>query len=190
MALNWSASLSGGLPIANYRVDRGTSPAPLSQIAITPNTYYTDSTASPNTTYYYAVQAADTAVPPDLSGTSPPIPATTYGNPSAPANLTATTLSSSKIALTWSVSTSDGLPIASYHIYGGTSPSTLSQIAMTASTSYNNVSLAAGTTYYYAVLAVDTAGDDSTLSNTVSATTLQLGPHDGLPREPSHPLSQ
>jgi fibronectin type 3 domain-containing protein len=184
VSVTWSAAVSGGLPIANYRVYKGTSPSNMTQVAIATKTSYTDNTNSAQTTYYYAVQAADKGVPQGFSGISPPVSVTTYGDPSVPANLAATVVSSSKITLTWSASTSGGLPIASYHVYSGTSPSSLSQIAVASGTSYNNTKLTAGTTYYYAVQAVDTLAEASALSSPVSATTFPL------PSTPSNVVAQ
>jgi fibronectin type 3 domain-containing protein len=174
VTLAWSAATAGGgPPIGNYHVYKGTTASNLAQVAVTPNTTYTDSTDSAQTTYYYAVQSSDTGTPPDLSAISPAVPVTTYGYPSVPANLTATPESSSKITLAWFASTSGGLQVANYHVYGGPSPNNMSQLAVTSNLTYNNVSLTVGQTYYYAVYAADTANDDSALSNTVSATPLQ-----------------
>jgi fibronectin type 3 domain-containing protein len=173
VALTWSAAVPGGPPIGNYHVYKGASTSTMTQLVVTPNTWYTDTTDSANTTSYYAVQSSDTGKPPDLSAISQPVAVTTYAYPSVPANLTATPESSSKITLNWSASISGGLQLGNYHVYGGPSPNNLSQLAVTPNTTYNNVSLTAGQTYYYAVQATDTANDDSALSNSVSATTLQ-----------------
>jgi fibronectin type 3 domain-containing protein len=156
----------------------------LTQLALTPNTTYTDTTDSAQTTYYYAIQSSDTAAPADLSAISAAVSVTTDAYPSVPANLTATPVSSSKITLTWSASISGGAPIGNYHVYGGTSSTTLSQIAVTPNLTYTNMSLTAGKTYYYAVQATDTANDDSALSGTVSATTFPL------PTTPSNVVAQ
>lgn len=175
VALSWSPSTaSAGLKIANYRVYKGSTPSNMTQLVITTNTAYTDTKDTAQTTYYYAVQSADTGKPSDLSAVSPPVQVTTYAYPSVPANLTATPVSASKIALSWSASISGGLNVANYHVYGGTSPTGMSQLAITTNTTYNNMSLSPGKTYYYAVQAADTANDDSALSPTVPATTLQL----------------
>jgi fibronectin type 3 domain-containing protein len=174
VTLAWSAATTGGgLPIGNYHLYKGTTASNLAQVAVTPNTTYTDTTDTAQTTYYYAVQSSDTGKPPDLSAISPPVAVTTFAYPSVPANLTAIPESSGKITLSWSASISGGLQIGNYHVYGGPSPNNLSQLAVTPNTTYNNVSLTAGQTYYYAVQATDTANDDSALSNTVQATTLQ-----------------
>jgi fibronectin type 3 domain-containing protein len=173
VALAWSAATSG-LGIANYRLYKGTSPTNLVQLVITTKTSYTDTADSGQTMYYYAVQSADNGKPQGLSAISAPVSITTVSDPSVPANLIATPVSSSKITLTWSPSTPGGLPIGYYHVYRGTSPSNLSQIAVTSSTTYNNLSLTPGTSYYYAVQAVDTALDASALCTAVPAVTFPL----------------
>jgi fibronectin type 3 domain-containing protein len=174
MGLTWSPSVTGGLPIANYRVYRGTSPSNLVQIIITTKTSYTDINLTAQTNYYYAVQAGDTGTPPDLSALSGTVSATTYGYPSAPTNVLAVPVSSSKITITWSAAVSGGLPISNYHVYGGTSPTGLTQLAVTPNLTYSNVLLKPATTYYYSVQASDTAADNSPMSGTVSATTFPL----------------
>ncbi|WP_068966963.1 cell wall-binding repeat-containing protein, partial [Desulfosporosinus sp. BG] len=85
---------------------------------------------------------------------------TTNGSdtPSAPANLKATTASSSQINLTW-----DPVQEAtSYYVYGATSSSgTYTQIATVTTAGYINTGLWADTTYYYKIKAVNDAGTSS-----------------------------
>ena len=183
VTVTWSAAVTTGLPLGDYHVYKGASASTMSQLVVTPNLSFTDTTDACQTTYYYAVQSSDTGAPPDLSAISTSVVVTTYGDPSVPGSLTATPVSSSKISLTWSAS-SGGLSIANYKVYGGTSPSTLTQLAVTTKTSYTNTSLQPGTKYYYAVQATDTGNDSSALSGTVSATTLQL------PTAPANVLAQ
>ena len=64
------------------------------------------------------------------------------------------------------------MPIMSYRIYRGSTPTGLSQVAARTTTSYTDLSLAPSTKYYYAVQEVDSGGNLSPLSATVSATTL------------------
>ncbi|MGA3050207.1 MAG: fibronectin type III domain-containing protein, partial [Terracidiphilus sp.] len=80
--------------------------------------------------------------------------------PSAPTNLTATAISSSEIGVTWTAVTPPAnCSVSSYNIYGGTTqnPTTLIAGGVTG-TSYNNTGLAASTTYYYVVKALDVDG--------------------------------
>jgi fibronectin type 3 domain-containing protein len=172
IGLTWLPPASGGLPIQNYHVYRGTTTSNLSQVAIVLQASYTDSTVSAGATYYYAVAASDTGG--DLSPMSAIVRATAGGGPSAPTNLVAAAVSTTKVGVSWSAPASGGLPIRDYAVFRGSNPSNLSQVATVAQTSYNDASGSPATTYYYAVQATDTGGDVSPMSATVSATTLAL----------------
>ena len=168
VGLTWSAAASGGLPVAFYHLYRGTSPSGLSQIVIDPQTSYTDTSLSPSTNYYYAVQAADSGG--DLSAMSAVVSVTTPAQPAAPTNLVATPASSSKLNLTWSAAVSGGLPINYYHVFRGTTPANLTQVAIDPQTSYRDVTVTAAATYYYGVESVDSGGDLSPMSDLVEVT--------------------
>jgi fibronectin type 3 domain-containing protein len=157
--------MSGGLPIRNYSVFRGTTAANLTQVATVGQPAYNDTSGSPATAYYYAVQATDTGG--DVSPMSATVSATTPALPSAPANLASTPSSDSSIGLTWSPAVSGGLPIQNYRVYRGTTSANLSQVAVVQQTAYNDSTVSAGTTYYYAVAAADSAGDLSPMSATL-----------------------
>ncbi len=95
--------------------------------------------------------------------------------PSAPTGLTAAVSSSSAIGLNWSAVTPPAnCTISSYKVYGSTTsgftPSSSNLIASTTGTSYSNTGLAASTTYYYVVEAVDADGS-SVASTQASAET-------------------
>jgi fibronectin type 3 domain-containing protein len=92
--------------------------------------------------------------------------------PSAPAGLTATTSSSSSIGLSWgAVTPPANCSISSYTVYGGTTANPTTVIASgVTGTTYSNTGLAASTTYYYLVKAVDADGT-SAASNQASAET-------------------
>jgi titin len=169
IGVTWAASQSG-LPISHYNVYKGTSASSLTQVAQVTKTSYTDNSGAPVTTYYYAIQAVDSGTPQAESGLSTPVSATTYANPGAPTNLSATPTSDSKVAVAWSASVSGGLPIQYYHIYRGTSLSNLVQVAVGKQTSYNDTNVTIGATYYYEVQAGDTGGDLSPMSANVAAT--------------------
>jgi fibronectin type 3 domain-containing protein len=167
--LTWTAS-TGGLPITSYQVFRGTSSSGLSQLGTRATPPYTDYAVTPATTYYYQVQATDSNG--DISPMSAEISTTSLPSPNTPTNLAAAVSSGAKISLTWTETVPPkGLPIGSYQIYCGLAPGSLIKIATTATTSYTYTGLTAGTTYYCAVLAADTAGDLSVMSNPVTAIT-------------------
>lgn len=92
--------------------------------------------------------------------------------PSVPTGLGATPISQTQINLSWSGSTdTGGSGLAGYRIYrGGT------QVGTSATTSYSDSGLAAGTTYLYRVAAYDGAGNVSAQSSQVSAKTLDTMP--------------
>ena len=100
--------------------------------------------------------------------------------PSAPTGLTATATSSSSIALTWTAVTPPAnCTISSYSVYGSTTsgftPGAGNLIASgLTSPSYTNTGLAASTTYYYVVEALDSFGT-SAASAQASATTQPVG---------------
>jgi len=168
VGLTWSAAASGGLPVAYYHLYRGTSPSGLSQIVIDPQTSYMDTSLSPSTKYYYAVEAADSGG--DLSAMSAVVSVTTPALPAAPTNLVATPASSSKLRLTWSAAVSGGLPINYYHVFRGTTPANLTQVAIGSQTSYWDVTVTAAATYYYGVESADSGGDLSPMSALVEVT--------------------
>ncbi|HLY20464.1 MAG TPA: fibronectin type III domain-containing protein, partial [Bryobacteraceae bacterium] len=177
VAMTWSAAVSGGLPIQKYYVYRGSSAFSLSQIAVVTQTAYTDSSANPATTTYYAVAAADTGG--DLSTMSAIVAAKTPSQPAAPANLAATAASTGKVGVTWSAALSGGLAIQNYHVYRGNAATSLIQVAVVLQTSYNDTTVIAGTTYYYAVAAADSGADLSPMSAIVAVT---------VPTPPSAPM--
>ena len=83
-------------------------------------------------------------------------------------DITAPSVSSSQIDLTWTAST-DASGVVAYNIYrnGGTIP-----VASSASTSYSDTGLAASTAYSYTVRAFDLSGNESGASSSASAATL------------------
>jgi glucose/arabinose dehydrogenase/chitodextrinase len=89
--------------------------------------------------------------------------------PTTPANLTASSASSSAVNLSWNAST-DNIGVAGYKIFrNGNS------IATTVNTSYSDTGLSPSTTYSYTVSAFDSAGNESPQSSPATATTAALG---------------
>jgi len=85
--------------------------------------------------------------------------------PTTPTNLSATPTSTTQINLSWTAST-DAVGVTGYRIYrNGT------QLTTTTGTTYSSIGLTQATTYTYTVQAYDAAGNLSTYSNIISATT-------------------
>ena len=175
--LSWAAS-SDDVGVAGYNVLRCTPPAagqPCTGIWIANTTMpsYNDSSLTGGTLYNYQVQAFD------LAGNHSPLSQTktfqTYvTSASAATNLVATVVSAQEIDLCWSPP-SNPTGLGSYLIYSGTSLSNLQQIAIRPSTAttYKAMSLAAGTTYYFGIVAVEQALN-APMTPPVYATTLPL----------------
>ncbi len=94
--------------------------------------------------------------------------------PAAPTALTATPASSNRIDLDWANNSEPDL--ASYSVYrstvSGFTPGAGNRIASgVLASAYSNTGLAASTTYYYKVTALDATGNESAPSNQASATT-------------------
>jgi fibronectin type 3 domain-containing protein len=171
--LTWTASTdAGGSGLAGYRIFRNGGVNPIATVT---TAGYSDTNLAASTLYTYTVRAVDGAnnlsansSPASATTQSPPAPDTTP--PGVPSNLQATAVGSSRIDLSWSAVTDNagGSGLAGYRIYrdGGGTP-----IATVTATSYSNTSLAANTSYSYAVRSYDNAGNESALSGGASATT-------------------
>ncbi len=106
------------------------------------------------------------------TGDSTPSPTADTSSPSRPTNLAVSAASSSRINVSWSASTDD-VAVTGYQLQrcSGANCTNFSQIASPSGTSYADTGLAAATIYRYRVRAVDAAGNRSSYSSIVSATT-------------------
>jgi fibronectin type 3 domain-containing protein len=169
VTVSWTENNTNGLGIANYTVFYGTSSPPTTSKTAT-GSPYTVTGLLPNTTYYFAVEANDTGR--DPSPMSAVKSATTLPAPSAPTNVTPTANSPTQVTVTWTENNTNGLSIKTYTVFRGLSAGSLTQLGTTPKTSYTDTSVAASTTYYYAVEATDTEGDPpSPMSAVVPVTT-------------------
>lgn len=180
--LTWSASTDGGgSGLVGYRVARceGAGCNAFSDLpnAVT-NSPHQDTGLIANTVYRYRVRAYDGNG--NYSAYSTIVSATTLPDtiPPTPAGtLTATVQSSTRVDLSWGpASDSGGSGLAGYKIErcSGSACSDYAQIQQQAGTTYQDIDLAANTTYRYRVLAYDNAGNDSAFyTNEASAVTSQ-----------------
>jgi arylsulfatase A-like enzyme/chitodextrinase len=129
-------------------------------------------TVSPKITTTYILTATNSQGSVSASTTVTVTLAPDTTPPTVPTNLTATAISPTQITLSWSPSTDPAIAgqntsgVAGYQIFrGGT------QIATATQASYTDVGLTPSTQYSYAIAALDGAGNVSTPSPPVTATT-------------------
>ena len=133
--------------------------------------YYSDTTVAADTTYYYAVTAVDDND--NESSTSQTVIAA--HDTAAPAQITDLAVQGyyDEVDLIWTASNAADLDY--YNLYRGTSSGSLSLFDTIESGNQGDytdstVDTSGDSTYYYAIAAVDSSGNEATLSNTVSAT--------------------
>ncbi|PYU76235.1 MAG: hypothetical protein DMG49_01870 [Acidobacteria bacterium] len=158
--LTWNVS-SGA---TGYYVKRSSTSGSETQIATQSTTGYTDNAITNGTNYYYVVSAynsyGQSANSAEVSVTpiAPPPPAAPTGLAAIAGNM--------QVALTWTAS-SDA---TSYHVRRSTTNGGgYAQIGAPTTTNFADSGLTNGTTYYYVVTAVNTAGESGN-SNQGSAT--------------------
>ena len=171
--LTWNA-VEGA---TSYRIYRSTSKGSgYSLLGTVTATSYTNTGAKAGTTYYYRVKACnDAGLSPYSNIVSGKVKTVAQQKPSAPVVKIGHSAASGKPMLTWNAVSG----ATSYKVYRATSQKgTYSLLGTVTTTSYTNTGAKAGTTYYYKVKAVNSAGE-SAFSNVVSGkttvTTLTMG---------------
>lgn len=161
VTLSWSGpSPNGDAPITKYNIYRSTTATmPSTATTSVSGTSYTDTGLTNGTTYYYWV----TAVNGGGEGSAASASATPATIPSSPQNLSVTPDDiPDELVVTWSAPSSNGgLPISSYTLYRNTvnsEPAVAYRSGLTATT-FTDLGLTAGTTYYYWVTAFNAVGE-------------------------------
>ena len=158
--LSWTPS-SDNVGVTGYRIFRSGT-----QVGTSATNSFSDTGLAANTTYSYTVSAVDAAgngSPPSTSVSATTLADTTA--PSVPANLAASVASPTQVNLTWSAST-DNVGVTGYDVFRDSV-----NLTTVGSTVYNNTGLTPGQTYSYTVRARDAAGNTSSQTSAVTATT-------------------
>jgi len=178
--LSWTASTETGGTISQYLIERcagvscDNTPSNFAQVGTSPaaTTSFSDSGLLGSTSYSYRVRATDAGS--NFSAYSTVATATTAAPTlTAPSNLTTSVISNAQINLSWTASTESGGTISNYVIERcqGSGCSSFAQVATSATTTFNDTGLLAGTTYSYRVRATDAASNFSPYSTTATAAT-------------------
>jgi fibronectin type 3 domain-containing protein len=162
VSLAWNAS-SGA---TSYNVKRGTaSGGPYAQVANPSAASDKDTGLTNGTIYYYVVSAVNSA---GESANSGEVSATPQAVPAAPIGLAATP-GNQQVSLAWTASSG----ATSYNVKRGTaSGGPYTQVANPSAASYKDTALTNGTTYYYVVSAVNSAGESA---NSIQVSAIPAG---------------
>lgn len=164
VVVTWTASAGA----TSYNIYRSTSRGSQgSKIGNNPGTSYTDGTAANGTTYYYEVTALNAAgESPASTQSAAATPAVPVTLPAAPTGVNATA-GNAQVSVSWTAA-----PTAtSYKVYRSTTQGSQGTQAGTSSgTSYTDSTAVNGTTYYYEVTAVNSAGEGPTSTQSAAAT--------------------
>jgi len=164
--LTWTAS-TDDTAVTGYDIYNGAT-----VVGTVATTSYQVTGLTASTSYLFSVKAKDAAA--NISASSNTVNATTLTPPdttapTAPTNLVASNTTETSIDLNWTAAT-DNVAVTGYDVYNGAAI-----IASVATTSYQVTGLTAATSYTFSVKAKDAAGNISSASNTVNATTTTSG---------------
>jgi hypothetical protein len=167
--LTWDASTGATI----YRIERkGPGESAFSEIGTTVGTSFLDNNLVPNSLYSYRIRAGNNV---GLSEYSQVIDETTPSPtvpPTAPTNLLAQAVSQTKVQLSWTDTSALETSFDILRSTNGVDFTSVGQAAANA-TSFNDLTVQAGTLYYYQVKAVNGAGE-SPASNTSQTTTPEV----------------
>jgi len=171
--LKWKAS-TDNTGVTGYTIMRDG--VPVAKVGAV--TSYTDGSLSANTGYSYQIQAVDAAG--NVSPLSSKVSVTTQkvadaAPPSAPTNLQATAVSTTQINLSWTAAT-DNIGVVSYTVYRTSGSAAAQAVGTSATNTYGDSNLSAGTGYTYYVIAKDASSNASQPSASVTAQTLAPPP--------------
>jgi hypothetical protein len=156
----------------SYTLEWSTNGSNWGVLATTSGTTYADTGLQAGTTYDYRVLASNGL---GSSAYSALVSATTSAAPpSTPTGLTATTVSTSQINLSWNSTANTGF----YTLERSLDDTNWQLLVSTGGTTYSDTGLQANTIYYYRVSASNPQGIASPYSAAVSGTTLPTAPTD------------
>jgi hypothetical protein len=169
VSLSWSAC-AGAVTYNLYRSSGSKGPYVTLATGLTAAAYTDTAVTNGSIYYYYVASLNSSGIPAGSSNQVSATPADVSNLPLAPSNLTATSPSKKRIKISWTAP-SDATSSTTYKIYRSiVSGGPYKYIDTTSNTSYLNLGMGSGITYYYVVTAVNAAGVESSYSNQAYAT--------------------
>ena len=184
VSLTWTAS-SGA---SSYHLKRSIASGAETQISAPGSNSYTDSGLTNGTKYYYVVSAVNSGGESANSSEVSATPVAPVTAPATPTGLQATG-GNAQVSLSWNASTG----AASYNVKRSTTNGGpySTAVASPTATNYTDTSVTNGTTYYYVVSAVNTAGQSgnsaqasATPANPTANVTITINPAQTKPISP------
>jgi transcriptional regulator CtsR len=156
-----------------FKIERKKAGGSYIEIATVGNnvTSYTNTKLSTNTTYYYRVRAYNVVGDSGYSNEA----RVTASPPAAPTKLKVTTVSSSRLRLSWTDNAGDETGFLIERKKKGGSYSQIDRVAADTE-EYTDTGLSANTTYYYRVRAYNTVGNSGYSNEASAVTTLLAAP--------------
>lgn len=151
--LTWNASAGA----TSYHVKRSTTSGAETQVAAPASNSYTDAGLTNGTKYFYVVSAVDSGGESANSAEVSATPAAPLTPPATPSGLQATA-GNAEVSLSWNASAG----AATYNLKRSTTNGgPYNTISSPAAANYSDTSVTNGTTYYYVVSAVNSAGESA-----------------------------
>lgn len=178
--LNWTAT-TDNVGVAAYNLYRNGT-----LVTTTSLLTYSDEGLLPVTAYSYTLTAVDAYGNVSLPSTPLLVVTVSAIPPTVPGMFQSTAATISQINLSWNASTSI-VGVSGYDLYRGPSPFNLTSYAkiVAPTTSYIDTQVGPSLTYYYALFAYDTLGNQSSLTAPIAVTT----PVETAPTTPGLPVA-
>jgi endoglucanase len=173
VSLSWTGPAAPGCLV--YEIERSSSTSgPFTVVGTTTGLSFTNTGLTPSTVYAYRVigRVGTGTLGPTNVVTATTSPGCTLVPPPAPGNLTAQSVTSTSVTLSWAVTAAPGCSFT-YEIFRapGATGGTFALVTTVPGNSFTNTGLTPTTTYRYQARTRDATGNLSAFSNTVTVTT-------------------